>query len=270
MKEKTKAGIAISLIGAVVGIIGVFIVFMLSYDPMIATEIAAGRPDEAEIVKYFIPFLSDLGIVAGVLWAIAAYGFAKEARWAWQTAVTANVIGLLTGFFAMIPALSRGLFPLFLFIFIPNLITYFLLLAYVRKVDGKIILVSLISGMTYVMTFMNGIASTDKIILNSGTVFITVQRINWVAAIGWGVFTVALVMRKKWTIQVGLGAGLLALTAGIPLAVATTIESGRFSMFSPGPMLAALLLLILFVPAGNKMITQWLDSAAHNQITVGG
>jgi len=262
MKEKQKAGTVVSLIGAVVGIVGVFVVFMLSYELMMAVEIAAGRPDEAEIVKYFIPFLSDLGIVAGALWAIAAFGFSRKERWAWNVAVIANVISLLTGFFAMIPALSRGLFPLFLFIFIPNLVTYLVLLAYVRKVDGKIILVSLLSGMAYVTVFMNGIASTDKIILDSGTVFVTVQRINWVAAIGWAMFTVALLTRKKWAVPVGLGAGLLALTAGIPLAVATTIEAGRFSMFSPGPILSALLLLILFVPAGNKMVTQWLDSAA--------
>ncbi len=265
MKEKTKAGTVISLVGAVVGIIGVFVVFMLAYEPMMAAEMEAGRPDEADIVKYIIPFLSDIGIVAGALWAISAYGFSKKERWAWKTAVIANVISLLTGFFAMIPALSRGLFPLFLIVFLPNLVTYILLLTYVRKVDGKIVLVSLLSGMTYVMVFMNGVASTDKIILNSGPIFVVVQRINWIAAIGWAIFTVALVTRKKWTVQVGLGAGLLALAAGIPLAVATTIEAGRFSMFSPGPILALLLLLILFVPAGNKMVTQWLDSPAQSQ-----
>ncbi len=269
MKERTKAGTVISLVGAVVGIIGVFVIFMLAYEPMIAAEMEAGRPDEADIVRYVIPFLSDIGIVAGALWAVSAYGFSKKERWAWKTAVTANVIGLLTGFFAMIPAMSRGLFPLFLIVFLPNLITYILLLTYVRKVDGKIILVSLLSGMTYVMVFMNGVASTDKIILDSGPLFVAVQRINWIASIGWGVLTVALLTRKTWTVQVGLGAGLLALTAGIPLAVATTIEAGRFSMFSPGPMLALLLLLILFVPAGNKMVTQWLDSPAHSQTTVG-
>ena len=262
MKEKTKAGIAISLVGAVIGIIGVFVVFMLAYGPMIAVEIEAGRPDEADIVKYVIPFLSDIGIVAGVLWAVSAYGFSKKEPWAWQTAITANVISLLTGFFAMIPALSRGLFPLFLIVFLPNLITYILLLTYVRKVDGKIVLLSLFSGMAYVMVFMNGVASTDKIILNRGIIFVAVQRINWIASIGLGVFTIALVTRKKWTLYVGLGAGLLALTAGIPLAVATTIEAGRFSMFSPGPILAFFILLTLFVPAGNKMVTQWLDSPA--------
>ncbi len=269
MKEKPRSGVIVSLTGAVVGIIGVFVVFMLTYKAMIAVEIAAGRPDEAKIVSYVIPFLSDIGIFAGALWAVSAYGFARKERWAWGTAVIANVISLLTGFFAMIPAMSRGLFPLFLFIFIPNLITYVLLLTHVRKVDSKIVLISLLSGITYVIVFMNGVASTDKIILGKGIVFIAVQRVNWIASIGWGIFTVALVMRKKWAMPVGLGAGLLAITAGTPLAVATTIEAGRFSMFSPGPILALLMLLILFTPVGNKTVARWLDGPAQDQTTDG-
>ncbi len=261
MKERTKAGGVISLIGALVGIVGVSVAFMLAYEPMMAAEVAAGRPDEETIVQYVIPFLSDIGIMAGALWAIAAYGFFKRERWAWTFAITANVISLLTGFFAMIPAASRGLFPLFLIVFVPNLITYLLLLLHVRRVETKIVVISLLSGITFVLAFMNGVASTDKIILNSGPLFVAVQRLNWIAAIGWAVFTVALLTKKEWATRVGLGAGLLTLTAGIPLAVATTIEAGRFSMFSPAPLLAALLLLILFfIPLGTKAVSQWLDS----------
>lgn len=262
MKERSKAGAVISLVGAVIGIIGVFVVFMLAYEPMMLVQMAVGRPDEATIVEYFIPFLSDIGIIAGALWAVAAYGFFKNERWAWTVAVIANVISLLTGFFGMIPAMSKGQFPLFLAIFLPSLITYLLLLAYVRQVNAKIIAVSLLSGMTFVMAFMNGVASTDKIIINDNPIFVAVQRVNWVASLGWGVFTVALVTRRKWTLPVGLGAGLLTLTAGTPLAVVTTIEAGRFSMFSPAAILALVLLVIFFVPAGNRMLTQWLDGPA--------
>lgn len=260
MKERTNAGGVIALIGALIGIVGVFVAFMLAYEPMMVAEVAAGRPDEETIVKWVIPFLSDIGIIAGTLWAIAAYGFFKRERWAWTFAVTANVISLLTGFFAMIPALSRGILPLFLIVFVPNLITYLLLLVYVRRVETRIVVISLLSGVTFVLAFMNGVASTDKMILNSGPLFVTVQRLNWVASIGWAVFTVALLTKKSWATRVGLGAGLLTLTAGIPLAVATTIEAGRFSMFSPAPMLAALLLLILFfIPVGTKTVSQWVN-----------
>lgn len=265
MKERTTAGAIISLVGALVGIAGVLVAFLLAYQPTIDVELAAGRPDEATIVRYVFPFLSDIGIIAGVLWAVAAYGFFQKERWAWTAAIIANVASLLTGFFGMIPALSRGLFPMFLVVFLPNLVTYLLLLGYVRRVDLKIILLSFLSGITYVLAFMNGVATTDKIILTGKPFLIAVQRINWVAAAAWAVFTVALVLQKKWAKPVGLGAGLMTLIAGVPLAIYSTLQEGRFSMFSPAPLLALLLLLVLLVPAGNRMVTRWLESKSKTK-----
>jgi hypothetical protein len=259
MNERSKAGGIVSLFGAVVGIVGVFAAFLLAYELMINVELAAGRPDEAIIVRYVIPFLSDIGIMAGVLWAVAAYGFFKEQEWAWTAALIANVASLLTGFFGMIPAASRGLFPTFSIVFVPNLITYLLLLGYVRQVDGKIVALSFLSGITYVLAFMNGVATTDKIILSGRPFLIAVQRINWVAAAAWAVFTVGLLKRKRWTKRVGLGAGLMTLIAGVPLAVVSTINEGRFSLFSPAPLLALALLVILLAPAGNRMVTRWIE-----------
>jgi hypothetical protein len=46
----------------------------------------------------------------------------------------------------------------------------------------------------------------------------------------------------------------------VPLVIASTIEEGRLSLFSPAPLLALLLLVLLLVPAGNRMVTRWLDS----------
>jgi len=267
MKERSTAGGIISLVGAFVGIAGVFAAFLLAYQPMIDVELAAGRPDEAIIVRYVIPFLSDVGIMAGVLWAVAAYGFFRGQRWAWTAAVIANVASLLTGFFGMIPAASRGLFPTFAIVFVPNIITYLLLLGYVRQVDGKIVVLSFLSGIAYVLAFMNGVAATDKIILSGRPFLIAVQRINWVAAAAWAVFTVGLLKQKPWTKRVGLGAGLMTLIAGVPLAAASTISEGRFSMFSPAPMLGLLLLVILLAPAGNRMVTRWLEGSPRAEAT---
>jgi hypothetical protein len=262
MGERAKAGAIISTIGAIVGILGVFAVFLLAYEPMMAAEMEAGRPDEALIVRHVIPFLSDIGIIGGGLWAVAAYGFFRQQRWAWTLAVTANVMSLVTGFFAMIPAMSRGLFPLFLFIFLPNLVTYVLLLAHVRQVERWVIALSFLSGITYVLSFMNGVASTDKIILTSAPIYIAVQRVSWVGAIAWAVFTVALLHRRKWVLPLGLGASLMTITAGVPLAVVTTIDAGRFSGFSPAPILALALIIILFAPATNRALVRRLEGSA--------
>ena len=260
MKQRNTAGGIVSLIGALVGIVGVLAAFLLAYQPMMNAKLAAGRPDEALIIQYAIPFLSDVGITSGDIWAVAAYGFFRERPWAWTLAVIANVMTLLAGFFSMIPAVVEGLFPTFIIVFAPGLVMYFLLLAYVRRVDGRIIALSLFSGMAYITAFMNGVASTDKIILYGDPLVIALQRLNWFAAAGWGVFTVGLLNRKPWVKPLGLGAGLMTLVAGVPLAIASTIEEGRLSLFSPAPLLAMILLVLLLVPAGTRMVTRWLDS----------
>ncbi|MGC9358442.1 MAG: hypothetical protein ACP5GX_11265, partial [Anaerolineae bacterium] len=70
-----KLGAAIALVGAILGIVGSLFLFLRWYDPVMVAEVAAGRPDEKTIVQYVFPALNDISIVAGVLWALAAYGF---------------------------------------------------------------------------------------------------------------------------------------------------------------------------------------------------
>lgn len=111
MKQRHTAGGVVSLIGALVGIVGVFTAFLLAYRPMMNAKLATGRPDEALIIQHAIPFLSDFGIASGVIWAVAAYGFFRERPWAWTLAVIASVMTLLAGFFSMIPPSLRGSFP---------------------------------------------------------------------------------------------------------------------------------------------------------------
>jgi len=265
MKERSKAGGIVSLFGALVGIVGVLAAFLLSYELMMDAKMAAGRPDEALIIRYAIPFLSDVGITAGVLWAVAAYGFFNETGWAWTLAVVANVMSLLAGFFPMIPAVVEDLFPTYIVVFAPSLVTYFLLLGYVRRVDARIIALSFFSGITFVMSFMNGVAGTDKIILHGDPVAIGVQRLNWVAAAGWGAFAVGLLARKRWAKPVGLGAGLMSLIAGGALAVVSTISEGRFSLFTPAPLLSLLLLIVLLAPAGGRTVTRWLAGTSAGE-----
>ncbi len=49
----------------------------------------------------------------------------------------------------------------------------------------------------------------------------------------------------------------MAFFAGLPLAVMSTIEAGRPSMFSPAPALSFILLVILLLPAGRRLLTEW-------------
>jgi len=264
MKERSKIGAVISLIGALLGIIVIYASFLQVYDPIMASEMAEGRAggesieDGPSVSKYVMPIVNDIGIIGGVIWAVSAYGFIKKEDWAWSTAIVANVLSLLS-FFMLIPAMSRGISPIYTIVFVPNIIAFYLLLAYVRKIPPKIIAVSTVAGMAYVMSFMNGVAATDQMLAGSSNFFIVGQRLNWVASIAWGTFVVALLTRKKWTLPLGLGAALLTLVAGIPLGTVTSIESAKFSMYFLAPMLALFLKVHFVLPKSNQILTQWIN-----------
>jgi hypothetical protein len=269
MKERSKLGAAIALIGAILGIVVIYASFLQVYDPIMASEIAAGRAggesitDGLSVSKYVMPVVNDIGILGGVIWAVAAFGFIKKEDWAWSTAILANVLSLLS-FFMLIPALSRGISAIYAVVFIPNLIAFFLLLTCVRKIDSRIIAISMLAGMAYVMAFMNGVAATDQMLsgVSSGsTIFIVGQRLNWIASIAWGSFVVALLTRKKWALRLGLAAALLTLVAGIPLGVVTAMQSAKFSMYFLAPFLALILKIIFVLPRGNTILTLWIDAA---------
>jgi hypothetical protein len=111
-------------------------------------------------------------------------------------------------------------------------------------------LLGLLSGMAFVFCFMNGIASLSRIITIGTPFFSLVQRSHWIAMLGWGVVTVGLLIQpKEWMRVVGLVAGTLELVVGIPLAIVTAQELGRFSLFSLAPI-TCLILVGLFVWPG--------------------
>lgn len=268
MKERSKTGAVISIIGAILGIVVIYFSFLQVYDPIMASEMADGRAggevieNGLSVSKYVMPIVNDIGMIGGVIWAVSAYGFIKKENWAWGTAVLANVLSLLS-FFMLIPAMSRGISSIFAFVFVPNIIAFFLLLAYVRRVDPKIIAISMVAGMAYVMAFMNGVAATDQLLSGSSAnsvFFVMGQRLNWIASIAWGGFVVALLTRKKWALQLGLGGALLTLIAGIPLGVVISMESAKFSMYFLAPILAFILKLIIVLPKSNKKIIQWIEA----------
>lgn len=246
MNSRDKLGLALAVIGALLGLFGSFIIFTQWYEPMMAAEIAAGRPDEEIIVKFIIPVLNDIGMVAGALWAVAAFGYAKSRRWAWPVSVVASVLALQGSFFPMIPAASRGLPPMFGLIFVPSLLIYVALLWFVGRVNWRILVFSLFAGIAFVLSFMNGVASTDRIMVIGTPLYVAVQRLNWLASIAWGVFTVGLILKPaEWVRMVGLGAGILEMVVGYPLGLATTLSFGHFSMFFPAPILSTLLVLVI-------------------------
>ena len=108
------------------------------------------------------------------------------------------------------------------------------------------------------MAFMNGVAATDQMLTSGDTIFLIGQRLNWIGSLAWAGFVIALLNRKKFTMQLGLSAALVTLIAGIPLGILTTMESARFSMFFMAPILSLLLIIIFFSPKGYQIISAWV------------
>lgn len=260
MTQNRILGSILSALGAVLGLILTPILFILTYGPLEAAEFALGGAGLgcAEVVKFIMPIVSDIGIIAGGLYAVSAIGFLSKNKYAFPLAVVANVLALNASFWPIIPTLVTSLDPLFIYIFMPNLLIFFFLMTPVGKVRWKTTLFGFVTGIAWVLSFMNGVAATNRIVMSDPitgesmwipyhSLFVAMQRVNWIAAIGWGVVTVALILRPKdWVRQLGLGAGILEVVAGFPTGIFSPF--GGFSLFLLGPILSLVLVVIFAWP----------------------
>jgi hypothetical protein len=248
MKQNMKLGGILALIGALMGIVGHYVLFMNWYERGMAAE--AAEPGCEILLEWLHPLVTDLGMLAGVLFAVSAYGFFTAKKWAFPLATIAIVLALQGSWFINVPYMAAGLPPIYFSLFWPYLLMYFLLTRLVGRVPWNRTMVGMLAGMAWVFCFMNGIASTSRIITVGAPIFVMVQRLHWLAMVGWGVVTVGLILRpREWMRVVGLAAGSLELVVGIPLAIVTAQELGRFSLFALAPI-SCLVLVVLFVWPG--------------------
>ena len=116
-------------------------------------------------------------------------------------------------------------------------------------------LLGLLLGMAWVFCLMNGIASLSRIITIGAPFYTLVQRLHWIAMLGWGTATVGIIIKpKEWMRVVGITAGVLEVVVGFPLANMTAIELGRFSLFSLAPISSLILVILLVIPSVWKKI----------------
>jgi hypothetical protein len=247
MKVNERLGGILTIIGALVGIIGTMMIFMGWYQTALSAESA--EPGCELLLKYLMPGLGDIGIIAGVIYLLSAYGFFTHRTWAFKLAVVANVLALQGGFFLNVPFAAAGLPPIYLIIFLPNVVLYFLLMRLVGRLSWSRILLGLGTGIAFVLCLMNGIASWSRILTMGAPIFVLVERLHWVSMIGWGIITVGILLRPKdWMRILGIGAAITELVMGVPLAYVTSIQLARFSLFSLAPILSLILLVIFLWP----------------------
>jgi hypothetical protein len=245
MKNKYALGGTLALISAVIGVVGHFVLFLQWYIPGMHAESA--EPGCEILLKYIHPAMADFGILGGALFAVSAYGFFTKRNWAFFLSVVAIVLALLGAWFVNVPFMAAGLPPVYFILFWPYVILYFLFMRLVGGISWSRTLLALFTGMAYIFCWMNGVASTSRIITQGAPIFSLVQRLHWIAMLGWAVTTVGLLIKPtEWLRVVGLSAGVAELVVGIPLAAVTGQQLGRFSLFALAPI-ASLILLVLFV-----------------------
>jgi hypothetical protein len=259
MKNNTKLGMALAILGILMGLLA-FYLFASIYNPNIEGKIMGGRPDEAITVQIVFAMLGWLAIASGALWGAVLYGFAHKQGWAWFWGAVAATLQLLAGFFPMIPAASIGLPTPTISIFIPAAILWFGML-FIGGVEKKIIALTFVAGLAYVLTYMDGVASISKFQTNKegflNGLYMMAQEVNWWGAAAWAVFIFTVLRRKSWAIPLGVFAALMSMMGGYPLGIINALEVNRFSMFLPAPIISTGLLLYLLLPSTRRMLEAW-------------
>jgi len=247
MKNKNLLGGILATIAALMGIIGHMVLFLDWYQ--IGMHTPTAEPGCEILLKYIHPLMADFGILGGVLFAVSAYGYFTKKNWAFFLTVVALVLALLGSWFINVPYMAAGLPPIYFPLFWPYLILYFLFLKLVEKISWSQTLLSLLTGMAYIFCWMNGVASTSRMVTIGSPIFFLVERLHWVAMICWAIVTVGIVMRaKEWMRVTGLVASVAELVVGVPLTVVTAQQLGRFSLFALAPISCLALLVILVWP----------------------
>lgn len=267
MKNNNKLGAVLAVLGIANALI-VFYLLAMQYNLVIDVKELAGRVDEATSVRITYAVLGWIGIASGAIWAAVLYGFLYRDKWAWFWGAVAGTIQLLVGFFPMIPAMDSHLPTPTMIVFILAGVLWFGML-FIGGVQKKIIALTFIAGLAYVLTFIDGVAPIAKYTTSHDDKFwngmyVMSQQVSWWGAAAWAIFIFAVLAKKSWAIPVGVFAGVMSMLAGYPLGLHNAlVEVHRFSMFLPAPLLGTALLIYLVLPGTRRMLEAWNTDELH-------
>jgi hypothetical protein len=256
LKNNHKLGTVLAIIGILVGFLAMFTIARI-YIPVVEGKILEGRPDEAVTVRIVYALMGWVGMTGGAIWSVVLYGFLTRREWAWYWGVGAASMQILSGFFPMIPAGSIGMFSPTLYVILLAFLLWFGML-WIGGVQGKVVLLAFFTGMAYVMTFIDGVGAisryqTVELPFTVG-MYAMGQLVCWLAAAAWVIFIVRLVSNHPLTLPTGILAASLSIFGGIPVGITDVLRLGRFSMFLPGPLLSAVILVIILLPGSKKWL----------------
>jgi len=240
MTDDSKTGITImmgilSLIMGVLGIVLHYLLPILFFETILAAE--AGNPCVVT-APIFFPIFADIGILGGILWILAGIAFLQKKKWGYTAAVFGVVFSLKASFWPNIPTMEGGaVLPVWFLIFLPNLVMYFVLLRSMRNESWIKMLFGMFTGMAFILNFINGIASTTRMV-------------QYAADYDIGLFVAK---KKEWVRIVGLSGAIVSMVGGFPLAIhsmilAFQLEEKAFSMFIMAPVLSTVVGIVFLFP----------------------
>lgn len=259
MKGNDKLGATLAVVGILTGLLVLFLMASI-YQVNIDGKLLGERPDEAITVQIVFALLGWLGVAAGALWVMVLYGFLNNAKWAWFWGTVAATIQLLAGFFPIIPPSSIGLPAPTMWVFLIALVLWFGMLL-IGGVDGKIIALAFVSGLAYVLTFIDGVGAISRYQTEAkgfiSSMYAMSQMVNWWGAAVWAVFIFSLIKGKPYALPIGVFAAAMSMFGGFPVGVTDVIIQGRFSMFLVAPVMSTGLLIYLLLPSTQRMLEAW-------------
>jgi hypothetical protein len=249
---------------------GTAFVFYYGYEPILQAMIAADMPESYKMVSFIFPVVTDLGLGATILWAFAAAGFFKHREWAYQIALVGCVMSFLPGFLPLPAMASQGLFPPSPFlVFLPNVLFFFLLTRRIRQVPGWVVTISFLAALSMIWAFINGMACTHRMFEGRGVIYVFSQRIHFVIAAGWCVYSLALLTRRRWAQWLGIATAFAALLFGTPLAIMDMMALGRFSFFGVSPIFGAILMTLMILRKSRNTLKCWADNTSAPERLIG-
>ncbi len=266
MKKNYKAGMFLAFLGLIAGLL-TFYFLADTYNTVIHTHFNAGEWEESNTVRIVYALLGWLGTAAGALSVAVFWGFWKKQDWAWFWGAVSGTILLLAGFFPMIPAADSDLPTPTLWVFLLAAIVWFGML-FIGGVDKRIITLTFVAGLAYVLTFINGVAPISKFQTTFqipsefvagerafwNGMYIISQQLNWWGAAAWAMFIFGAFKRRSWALPVGLFAATLSMLGGYPMGIHNVTEVHRFSMFLPGPIMSTILFIALLTPKVQALL----------------
>lgn len=274
-KRNIVAGFVSGIAGLAVPILAIMFLFD-NYSLILKGFADAGKIPGVIMQDIHQPLFSGLLMLAGVLMLVGSVGYFYQKKWAFISAFIGSVITIFGGWMMAMFPMMVGLAPFHFSTFFIGAIVFLVLLVYVHKTEAKVWIMSLIFGISFVMTFMNGNAALNKMMggnqmakmqaatkgvpgpaaphkafakmnVNDQLMFELVQQFLWVGAFAFLVVCIAVVYRKDWVWPVALGASIIAMAGGFPVAYADSIAQDHISQFFYGPVIGVIIFFALFI-----------------------